>query len=74
MTSRLTEAWCSKSKSSSVLRAGNPANPDAGLATVALAGRHLVLKAGDEVHRMGPGLAPRPLGQPGGGLGEGGGA
>ena len=70
MISRRTEAWCSKSKPSSVLGAGKAGGPDADLATGALARAHLPLETGDEVLLVAPGFGPGPLAESAGGVEE----
>jgi hypothetical protein len=46
------------------LACGEPGGPDPALPAVGLPGRDLALQAGDQELLMGPGLRPRPLGQP----------
>ena len=54
MWSRLTERWWSKSKSSIVLRAGNPAARIRFCRAVGAAGGDFGLEAGGEVFLVGP--------------------
>ena len=64
MVSRLRERWCSASKSSRLLRAGEAGGADAALAAMGFAGGDLALQAGGQELLVGPALSPGAFGEP----------
>ena len=63
MTSRLTRALVVEVEVLEGLAGREAGGPDAGLAAVVLAGRHLPLEAGGQELLVAPALGPGPLGQ-----------
>ena len=62
--------WWSQSKSSRVLRAGNPAPADPLLGAGGVAGGDFAFEDGGEVVLVGPAGVAGLVGEPGGGLGD----